>query len=470
MLKKILYFSFFFIAQVPVFSQSFDQAIISSDRLISTYVKECKIVGLSISVYYKGIPVWKKHYGYSNLEYSIPVSDSSKFRIASVSKNLTGTAIYLLSRDGKLNLDDSISKFLDSVPDAWKNITIRQIAQHTSGIAHYIDPNDALDVRHYNTVKESLGKFMSRPLKHLPDQGVTYSSYGYTVLAAVIEKVTGKTFLDAMKSILFDPFGMRSTEADMQQSIIKGRTGFYQYGKNRNAEQSPYIDLSGRWAGSGFLSTAEDLGKFGAAHTFSSKVFSRKDLDVLTAPRKINDTLSSVEGLGWGQRRDWDKRLMYWGDGSTPGSKCGVLVFPEQDLTISIVSNMRGAPLERSEFQIISSRFLAAIEGSKVKELESNDYGIYPFTFVMNNQTLKGEINIKSDGNVLGTFDFNGMQTFKIDDAYWKNGELWFFAVGTGGTPIQLGIIPIKIKMNGKSFTGEILRIPAAGIITGERK
>ena len=417
-MKKVfictLLFAIYLLNSNSLFSQSFNKINKANNKLVSTWVKESNIPGLSIAIIYKNKLIWSNEYGLSNLEYKTPTSAESKFRIASVSKLFTGTAILNLHKKKKLNLDDSISKYLDSIPLSWKNITIRQIAQYTSGIGHYIDVADALDVHYYNSTKEAYYKFKNRPLQHEPNQGVTYSSYAYTVLAAVIEKVTGKKFIDAMEDIVFNQLDMNDTEVDDQKKIIAERTEFYQYDKNRNPEHAPYIDLSGRWAGSGYLSTAKDLAKFGAAHTFSSEIFTKEDLHELTAPRQINDSLKTKEGFGWGQRTDWEGRLMYWGDGKTLGSTCGLLVFPERELSIAIVSNMRNAPIDRGEFQILSIRLLAEIEGKKIKELLPKDFGEYRLNISIGKNVYKGKLNISHNNDNLGNFDFQGVQSFSI--------------------------------------------------------
>jgi len=359
-------------------------------------------------------------------------------------------------------MDLPISKYLDSIPEHWKNITSRQIAQHTSGIGHYIDIPDALDTHHYNSTAEALKKFKNRPLQHNPDEGITYSSYADTVLAAVIEKVTQKSFLSAMDDIVFNPLGMKNTEADDQTKDISHRTGFYQYDKDRKPEQAPDIDLSGKWAGSGFLSIASDLAMFGAAHTFSSTFFNKDDLKTLTSPRKINDTLQTKEGLGWGQRTDWEGRITYWGDGKTPGATCGLLVYPELDLSIAIVTNMRNAPLERGEFQILATRLVNSLEGNHIREVQHTDVGNYELDITIGENTLKGVINM-STGKNKGSFDFAGMQEFNIADTFLVNNDLWIFSVGGGKQPIPIGIMSTRLEINEENnrFSGELYRIEA---------
>jgi len=449
------------------FAQSFEKANCATEKILARLVEASNVPGLSVAISYKNEIIWSKNYGYSNLEYQVSTSDSSAFRIASLSKLFTGTAIYKLHKAGAINLQDPISKYLDSIPEVWKSITIQQIAQHTSGIGHYVDVEDALDVTHYSSTKDALSKFMNRPLEHLPDEGVTYSSYAYTVLAAIIEKATGKDFEHAMLELVFEPLAMHQTKVDDQQRIIPNRVGFYQYGSDRQPENAPFIDLSGRWAGSGYLSSAIDLAKFGAAHTFTSDYFSEEDLNALTSPRKINDTLTTKEGLGWGQRTSWEDELMYWGDGKTPGSTCGLLVFPEHSLSIAIACNMRNAPLERGDFEILSKRYLAAIKGEKTKELQEKESGSYALELTIGDNKYDGSLHLSSAMDSSGNFDFHNVQKFPIADAFWIQEELWVVAVGGGEGPIALGLLPLKLTKKKKTLEGEIFRISTT--FTGSR-
>ncbi|WP_298899653.1 serine hydrolase [uncultured Psychroserpens sp.] len=442
-------------------SQQFEKAISANSRLIQQLVKQSNIPGLSIAVSHKNEIIWNQSFGKISLEHQIPTNDSSKFRIASVSKLFTGTAIFKLHKEGKIHLDDYISKYLDSVPNHWKTITIRQIAQHTSGIGHYIDLQDALDTHHYNSTKEALKKFENRSLKHKPDDNVTYSSYAYTVLAAVIEKATNKEFPLAMNDIIFKPLKMTHTEVDNHKKIIEGRTAFYQYNTNRKPEHAPHINLSGRWAGSGYLSTAKDLVKFGMAHTYSSKLFSKKDLTELTSPRKINDSLYTKEGIGWGLRNDWEDRIVFWGDGKTPGSTCGLMVFPKEELSIAIVSNMRNAPIERGEFQTIARRFLAEIDGKSIKEFKPKTTYNYNLDIKIGKNDLKAKLILNNEANLSGTFDLIGIQKFNIYDSFWIEDDLWIFASAGGQPPISLGFLPIKLNIESKKISGQIFRINA---------
>ncbi len=112
---------------------------------------------------------------------------------------------------------------------------------------------------HYLSSLEAIDKFKNRPLLRAPVAGVGYSSYAYTVLAAIIEKVTHQEFPLALEELIFDPLSMAQTEVDNQKAIIRNRTGFYKYGKNSEPQNAHFVDLNGRWAGSGYLLQIPEL-------------------------------------------------------------------------------------------------------------------------------------------------------------------------------------------------------------------
>ncbi len=174
-------------------------------------------------------PEWSEAFGFADLEHQVPANTASKFRIASLSKNLTGTALAKLVQDGRLDLDAPVSRYIGTVPDSWKSMTVLHLATHQSGIPHYLTEQDALNTIHYRTTAEALKKVMAMTLLHPPGQKETYSSLAYTVLAAVIEAASALPYLEYMAKEIFTPLGMLSTLADMPHQIIPGRTGYYVY-------------------------------------------------------------------------------------------------------------------------------------------------------------------------------------------------------------------------------------------------
>jgi CubicO group peptidase (beta-lactamase class C family) len=441
------------IAQGP----DFHEAVVANRVLIDSLRVRCAIPGLSVSVFHDGRIAWSESFGYADLESLDPATPASRFRIASLSKVLTGTAVAKLREQGVLDLDAPIGRYLNEIPEAWRSITTRQLASHTSGIGHYLSVEDALDATHYPTTAAALEKFKDRPLVHPPGTKEHYSSYAYSVIAAVIESVSGMDYRTFMDRSIFEPLAMMDTTADVPHDIILRRTAFYDFDEERRVRNAPYVDLSGRWAGSGFLSTADDIARFGAAHT-EPGFLNTETLDLLGEPQPVGNEKTN-DGLGWGARRGWEGRRMYWGNGRTPGATCGLLVYRDAGLSVAVLSNVRGAPIERGELEAIAQRFLLAAEGSPATGVSASAFGSYELTMKSGPQSFPGRLDLEAtpDG-VSGMLDVAGEQTLRVVDAFVGGGSTWVLCVGEGKPPISVGVLPLRLTFGPGSVTGEMLR------------
>ena len=447
----------------------FDFCKTISGDLLERFSAEANIPGLAVSVDVKSKIIWDEAIGMADLESGTPVDTLTKFRIASISKLLTGTVLGKIADEGRLSLSDPIGQLLDSIPEAWKSITPQQLAEHSSGIPHYADVEDALDVAEYVDTRSGLNKFKNRELQHEPGKGKTYSSYAYTVIAALIENAVGQPFTEFMQAYLFEPLGMKNTLPDRQREIIPKRTGFYQFGPSGEIQNAPYINLSGRWAGSGFLSTAGDLARFGAQHYVSSTFLTPQALKRITTIREL-ENVNLNEGLAWGPRIGYEGRNMIFGDGSTPGATGGLLVFPEQEVCVALLSNVRGAPIDRGELQSIVQPFVLASEGKEVVRIPADFTGDYELKFLIGGQELVGILTVEQSMPLRGSLEFTGLQSFDLAGGFMSANQIWLFGVSDGRGPISLGILPVRLDMDNdfQSFTGMSFRIDAS--IKGERK
>jgi serine beta-lactamase-like protein LACTB, mitochondrial len=188
----------------------------------------------------------------------VPVWPTTKFRIGSVSKPLTAVALMQLVEAGKVDLDAPAQKYVPGFPDKGAVITVRMVAGHLAGIRHYKE-GEFENQKHYANVLEGLKIFQDDPLVAPPGTKYSYSSYGYNLLSAVIESASEENFLAYMQGHIFTPLGLPHTTADQNTQIIEQRARFYELPKDGTVEIAPYVDNSYKWAGGGFLSTAEDL-------------------------------------------------------------------------------------------------------------------------------------------------------------------------------------------------------------------
>ena len=225
---------------------------------------DCAGYGLALAVAVDGKIVYSEGFGFADLEERAPIWPTSKFRIGSISKPLTAVGLMELVQSGKVDLDAPIQKYVPSFPEKGAVITVRMVAGHLGGIRHY-QGDEFVIQKHYDNVTEGLAIFKDDPLVSPPGTKFNYSSYGFNLLSAAIETASGQDFLSYMQANVFAPIGLVHTTPDLNAQIVEQRSRFYELPKNGPVENAPYVDNSYKWAGGGFLSTAEDLVRFGSA-------------------------------------------------------------------------------------------------------------------------------------------------------------------------------------------------------------
>src|SRR6266704_6584068 len=239
-------------------------AIVAQERTLMCERLSSHIPGVQVAVAVNGTLVWSEGFGYADAKRRRPVTRETQFRIGSVSKPLTATAVGLLYEQGKLDLDAPVQRYVPWFPDKGYPITTRQLAGHLAGIRHYRDREFFLN-RHFATVRDGLTIFQDDSLLFPPGTRFSYSSYAWNLVSAVVEGASGEDFLRYMAAHVFRPLGLTRTAPDRADSLIPGRTPFYDRDSFGGYRAAPAVDNSYKWAGGGFVSTAEDLVKFGSA-------------------------------------------------------------------------------------------------------------------------------------------------------------------------------------------------------------
>jgi serine beta-lactamase-like protein LACTB, mitochondrial len=220
--------------------------------------------GVAVAVAADGKLVWSETCGFADRARAIRVGRATQFRIGSVSKALTAAAAGRLSQRGQLVLDAPVQRYIPDFPRKARPITPRQLGGHLAGIRHY-EGAETVNTVHYDSVRSSLAVFEADPLVAEPGERFFYSSYGFTLLGAVVEGAAGKPFAAAVEEAVLSPLRLTRTRLDDGRS--GGRARFYEVTSSRKAVAAPPIDLSDRFPSGGFLSTAEDLARFGVGIT-----------------------------------------------------------------------------------------------------------------------------------------------------------------------------------------------------------
>jgi serine beta-lactamase-like protein LACTB len=218
-------------------NKAFCRAIRRAEHYVDSLRNKQDISGLSVCVGTTQQVLWAEGFGYADLETLLPVTIYSKFRLGSVSKSLTSVAIGKLLQEGKLNLDAPVQQYVASFPVKKFPLTTRQLATHTSGIRHYLPSDPLACLKRYVQVQEGLAIFSPDSLAFQPGTAYGYSTYGYSLLSAVMEGASRTDYLSYMQQAVFTPLDMTHTGADYSDSIVTNRVRFYEHqqGKLVNA-------------------------------------------------------------------------------------------------------------------------------------------------------------------------------------------------------------------------------------------
>jgi len=328
-------------------------------------LRTAEIPGLAVAVGRDGRVVWSEGLGFADLEARAPVTTETRFRAASVSKVLTVAALARLVDAGVLDLDAPIARWLPELPEATGRVTLRQLAGHLGGIRHYERKDfgpDGIDRRSFASLEEALAIFVDDPLVAEPGTEYRYSTFGYTLLGAVMERAAGEPFLAILEEQVLGPLGMRDSGGDLAGRVVAGRSGLYHQVAGGEAARAAPEDPSYKWPGGGLLTSAEDLVRFGLAH-LRPGYLSEASLAQLFVPQTAAGGESTGVGIGWRIGRDWRGRRIYHHSGSMSGARSSIVVYPDTGWVAAITSNMSGAPpLVESTLQMLVEPFLAAGE------------------------------------------------------------------------------------------------------------
>lgn len=272
-----------------------------------------------------------KGFGYANLEWKIPNSPTTKFRLASLTKQFTATAILLLEEAGKLNITDLIKKHIPDTPSTWNNITIFNLLNHSSGIPDYSSFFDFVSTTTTKTPKQLIELFRNKPLDFQPGTQFSYSDSGYVLLGYLIETKCDQSYEDFVTKNIFKPLGMDDSGCDSHSTIISHRASGYIRGHNSLCNAN-YLEMSILYAAASLYSTTQDLCRW-VDRLFEGKIISSKSLKKMTTPFKLDYGLGVII-----QPVDGRKAIMH--SGRIDGFNTMLIYFPENKLTIIVLANL----------------------------------------------------------------------------------------------------------------------------------
>ncbi len=291
-----------------------------------------KVPGLGIAVAVDGALVWAQAFGYADLATRLPVCLTTRFRIGSVSKPLTAAGLALLVERGQLNLDAPVQTYLPDFPEKGAVITTRLLAGHLSGIRNYRG-REILSTKPFNSLRAGLKLFEDDPLESPPGTKFSYCSYNYNVIGAIMEAVTQQSFLDFMEKNVIGPANLAHTCADHGGDPDASVARFYETQATGKYLMAPSVDHSYKWPAGGFLSTAEDLARFGSA-LLQAGLLKPASRQLLFTPQGTKDGTPTGYGIGWFV----EPEFVHHGGDSVGGASI-LLLHPGSRTVVAITSN-----------------------------------------------------------------------------------------------------------------------------------
>ncbi len=319
------------------FKKNFDGSVEKSKSYIETYMESNKVPGMQIAVSYEGDIVWSKGFGYSNLEYSIPVNQKAKFKIASVSKPVTAVLTARLYQSKVLNIDKPVSKKLLQFSNE-KGFTLRQLFSHAAGIRHYL-PKDTSATVYHNDIQTGLNIVKDDTLLYTPGYRFSYSSYGYNIAGAYIEKVLNQQFEGLLNDSLFIPLQMKNSTIDNPFRLIPNRVSGYELNGEGEITNARFFDNRYKIPAGGMLSTAEDLVKLGNELLYG-QYLNNNSKKLLFTPFKYSGEKESDLGFGWLILKDESGNRFYAHLGGITGGCSIILVYPDLELIVVWLGNL----------------------------------------------------------------------------------------------------------------------------------
>jgi CubicO group peptidase (beta-lactamase class C family) len=303
------------------------------------------IPGLSLLVVSKGKIVRADGFGLANVELQVPAKAETVFQSGSVGKQFTATAVMMLVEEGKIGLDDPLTKYFADAPATWKDVTVRELLSHTAGFGDY--PKN-FDFRKDWTEDEELKLIESIPLAYPPGTKWAYSNFGYVTLGILIHRVAGEFYGDFLRQRIFQPLGMSSTRIISEADIVPNRAAGYRLVKGELKNQEWVAPVVNTTADGSLYFTILDLAKWDAA-LYTERLLKRSSLDLMWTPAKLKSgeanggrVNSGNYGLGWFIDSRNGHRCIHH-DGSWQGFETAIDRYVDDRLTVVALTNLADA-------------------------------------------------------------------------------------------------------------------------------
>jgi CubicO group peptidase (beta-lactamase class C family) len=342
----------------------------------------------------------EKGYGMANVELDVPNTPDTKFRLGSITKQFTATAIMQLQEQGKLSVNDLACKYVAGCPDTWKTITVHHLLTHTSGIPSYTGGEFMRKpqmVRSPLSPVEIVMLSKDKALEFEPGTKWNYDNTGYVFLGAIIEKVSGETYADYLKKHVFGPLDMQNSGYDDTKTVLKNRAAGYQPGPG-GMINSDYIDMSLPHAAGSLYSTVRDLYRWDRA-MYAEKVLSKASWEKMFTP------VQRDYGYGLMMAPMVNHKQIGHGGGIF-GFATYIARFPDDDAFVVVLSNFTNGNMQNIARDLAATMFGQTVElpgekkaialDSKILDRYAGTYQAPPGTITVTNES--GHLMVQPKG------------------------------------------------------------------------
>jgi len=431
------------IACVNVYGQSGVTARI--DAIVEAPIKSGKVAGASVAVVKGNDTIVQKGYGFADLELDVPTPPRATYEIGSITKQFTAASILLLVEQGKLSLEDELSKFLPDYPTQGNRVTIRRLLNHTSGIKGYTELPEFREFSVLKKPKEELVKiFSGKPFDFQPGEEMIYNNSAFFLLGLIIEKVSGKPYGDFVKEYLFDRVGMKDSYYCSEKAIHKNHAHGYDTERNTLVLKA-YLDHSWPYAAGSLCSNTSDLVTWNKA-LHGGKVLKPESYREMTSPGVLSDGTKIRYGMGIGLSSIDGRKAISHGGGIN-GFLSESEYFPDDDLIIVVLLNTAGPVGPRDLSRDIAEAVLGKAPDSS--RAFTGDLAAFAGTYAGRGRGRPTTVRIKVEGSELRLVNnpaptapgdplkYYGNDTFGFRDTLVsfekENGKITKLRLDTGG-------------------------------------
>jgi len=336
--------------QPPAAPQAADAALSRQiqreiDEYVAREMKRQRLPGIAIGVFRHGAPLYRMGYGLADLEWNIPVGPDTLMQTGSLGKQFVATAILKLAEEGSLGIDDEVAKYFPEAPESWAHITIAHLLSHTSGIGTYDEdeltrPGGAFDYHQEFTEDQLAAGIAALPVVSAPGAEWRYNNANYVLLGILIHRVTGQFYGDYLRTVFFEPLGMRDTRVVSDTEIITRRASGYEIRGGALQNQAWVSATFNSTADGTIYSTIDDMGRWERALS-EGRLLSPTSMQRMWTPAPLADGRPNSEGYGFGwmiNTLNGHRRITH--NGAWQGFTSTMARYPESGLSVVVFANL----------------------------------------------------------------------------------------------------------------------------------